>query len=152
MALDWISAAPWWLVAGVLVAAELATGTFYLLMLALGAAAGAITAHLGPGLPIQLAVAAVAGSAATTLCYLRRRRQPRAAPTQRNSDVHLDIGSALRVPKWQADQSARVNYRGAPWTVRFAGPGLPEPGEHVIVAVQGSDLLVAAAAQSREAP
>ena len=29
----------WWIVAGVLVAVELATGTFYLLMLALGATA-----------------------------------------------------------------------------------------------------------------
>ena len=36
----------WWVLAGVLVAAELATGTFYLLMIALGAAAAAIGAHL----------------------------------------------------------------------------------------------------------
>ena len=32
----------WWLVTGVLVAAELMTGTFYLLMLATGAAAAAL--------------------------------------------------------------------------------------------------------------
>ncbi|NBW48225.1 MAG: NfeD family protein, partial [Betaproteobacteria bacterium] len=32
----------WWIVAGVLVAIELATGTFYLLMLALGAVAAAV--------------------------------------------------------------------------------------------------------------
>ncbi len=31
----------WWVLAGVLVAVELATGTFYLLMLALGAATAA---------------------------------------------------------------------------------------------------------------
>ena len=37
----------WWLTVGALVAAELATGTFYLLMLALGAAAGAMAAHAG---------------------------------------------------------------------------------------------------------
>ena len=35
----------WWIVAGVLVAAELATGTFYLLMVAIGCAAGALAAH-----------------------------------------------------------------------------------------------------------
>ena len=39
--MDWSASTGWWLAAGVLVAAELATGTFYLLMLALGAAAGA---------------------------------------------------------------------------------------------------------------
>ena len=38
-AMDWSASTGWWLAAGVLVAAELATGTFYLLMLALGAAA-----------------------------------------------------------------------------------------------------------------
>jgi membrane protein implicated in regulation of membrane protease activity len=32
----------WWVVAGLAVAAELATGTFYLLMLAVGLAAGAV--------------------------------------------------------------------------------------------------------------
>jgi membrane protein implicated in regulation of membrane protease activity len=37
--MDWNWATAWWIVAGVLVAAELATGTFYLLMLAAGAAA-----------------------------------------------------------------------------------------------------------------
>ena len=37
----------WWVLAGAAVAVELATGTFYLLMIALGLAAGAIAAHLG---------------------------------------------------------------------------------------------------------
>ena len=37
--MDWSSATVWWVAAGVLVAAELATGTFYLLMLAIGTAA-----------------------------------------------------------------------------------------------------------------
>jgi len=35
----------WWLIAGSLVGIELMTGTFYLLMLAIGASAGAIAAH-----------------------------------------------------------------------------------------------------------
>ena len=37
--MDWSASTVWWLAAGVLVAAELATGTFYLLMLALGCVA-----------------------------------------------------------------------------------------------------------------
>ena len=40
----------WWLMAGVAVAIELLTGTFYLLMLAIGSAAGAVVAHTGLGL------------------------------------------------------------------------------------------------------
>ena len=36
----------WWLLAGVAVVTELLTGTFYLLMLAVGLAAAALAAHL----------------------------------------------------------------------------------------------------------
>jgi membrane protein implicated in regulation of membrane protease activity len=42
----------WWVLAGIAVAVELATGTFYLLMLALGLAAGAVASHLGFGVPL----------------------------------------------------------------------------------------------------
>ena len=44
----------WWLLTGGAVAIELLTGTFYLLMLAIGMAAGAVTAHLGGGVVMQL--------------------------------------------------------------------------------------------------
>jgi membrane protein implicated in regulation of membrane protease activity len=44
----------WWLVAGVLVAVELLTGTFYLLMLAIGMAAAACAAHLGGNATVQI--------------------------------------------------------------------------------------------------
>ena len=39
----------WWLATGVVVIVELLSGTFYLLMLAIGLAAGAVAAHLGLG-------------------------------------------------------------------------------------------------------
>ena len=45
--MDFGLATGWWLLAGVLVAVELLTGTFYLLALALGAAAAALAAHAG---------------------------------------------------------------------------------------------------------
>ena len=54
----------WWLLTGVAVAAELMTGTFYLLMFALGLAAAAIAAHMGLGLASQLVIAAIVGGGA----------------------------------------------------------------------------------------
>lgn len=132
----------WWLVAGLLVAAELATGTFYLLMLALGCSAGAVAAHLGLGPAGQILAAAVCGGGATAGWHLRRMRNPRSAPAQSNRDVLLDIGERVRVEHWQADGTARVQYRGASWSVRYQGPGQPLPGEHVIVAMNGSQLSV----------
>jgi membrane protein implicated in regulation of membrane protease activity len=145
--MDFSAATLWWVLAGVLVAAELLTGTFYLLMIALGAAAGALAAHAGLGFTGQIVAAAVAGGGATALWHWKRAQSPRSAPPETNRDVNLDIGQALQVPEWAEDGTARSSYRGASWAVRFEGSGKPQPGEHVIVAVHGNELRVAPAAR-----
>ena len=143
--MDFSAPTVWWVVAGVLVAAELMIGTFYLLMIALGAAGAALAAHAGMSATAQVVVAAVVGGGATALWHWKRARSPRSAPSESNRDVNLDIGRSLQVPAWQPDGSARATYRGAAWSVRYAGEGAPAPGEHVIVAVQGNELRVARA-------
>jgi len=135
----------WWLVAGLLVVAELFIGSFYMLMLALGCAAGAIAAHLGLGYPTQLFTAAIVGAGTTALWHYRRASAPRSAPVESNRDANLDIGQALQVEAWDAQGAARVSYRGSAWNVEYRGPGTPAPGTHVIVAVQGNRLIVAPA-------
>jgi membrane protein implicated in regulation of membrane protease activity len=57
-------ASVWWVACGLLVAVELATGTFYLLMLALACAAAAVSAHLGSSLAVQMMTAALIGGIA----------------------------------------------------------------------------------------
>jgi membrane protein implicated in regulation of membrane protease activity len=52
--MDVSAATGWWVAAGIAVAAELGTGTFYLLMMAFGLAAAAVAAHLGLALPAQM--------------------------------------------------------------------------------------------------
>jgi membrane protein implicated in regulation of membrane protease activity len=141
--LDWSASTLWWLLSGGLVAAELATGSFYLLMLALGCVAGAATAHMGMGVASQLVTASVLGGAATTAWHLWRRGHVGNAPAESNRDVNLDIGQTLHVASWKHDGSARVPYRGATWSVRWAGNGPPVAGDLVIVAMNGSELLVA---------
>jgi len=140
--MDWSASTLWWLAAGALVAAELATGTFYLLMLALGAATGALAAHAGLAGTTQVLAAALLGGGAVVLWHLRRR-QPAAPAAGANPDIHLDIGSTVQVAQWSADGSARVSYRGAAWDVRHVGAGQPRPGAHVIRGVDGNCLLVA---------
>jgi membrane protein implicated in regulation of membrane protease activity len=132
----------WWIATGILVAAELATGTFYLLMLAVGSAAAAIAAYFGVAFSGQLVAAALIGGGAVALWHVKRSREPAAAPVSENRDVNLDIGERVRVTQWDPDGSARVNYRGAAWSARFAGSGTPAPGEHVIRAVDGNRLLL----------
>ena len=140
--MDWSAAIWWWIATGTLVAAELASGTFYLLMLAIGAAAAAVAAHAGLAFSAQLIVAAVIGGGAVTAWHLKRGRQSAAAPASQNRDVNLDIGERVEVSAWNADGSATVSYRGAKWQARWLGPGSPSPGPHVIRAVEGSRLLL----------
>ena len=87
----------WWILAGVAVAVELATGTFYLLMFALGCVAGAIGAHLGLATTAQVVLAAIFGGGATALWHWRRASQPRSEPAATNRDVNLDIGERIHV-------------------------------------------------------
>lgn len=132
----------WWVLAGALVIAELLTGTFYLLMLALGSVAAAVAAHAGVAGSGQFVAAALVGGGATAAWHFKRARAPRSAPAASNADVSPDIGQTVQVQAWQHDGKARVPYRGSSWAVRHAGPGEPRPGEHRIVAVHGSELDV----------
>jgi len=143
--MDFSAATLWWVIAGVLVAVELATGTFYLLMMAIGAVAGALAAHAGLGATAQVVAAAVVGGGATAAWHLRRARAPRSAPAQANRDVLLDIGGTVQVDAWSERGTARVHYRGADWAVRYSGTGTPAPGLHRIVALEGNELRVAPA-------
>ena len=141
--MDFSTATFWWFAAGLAVAAELATGTFYLLMIALGLAAAALAAHLGSGASGQIVAAALVGGGATALWHWHRYHQPRSAPARENHDVNLDIGERVTVSDWAADRTAQVRYRGSVWAARLA-PGAPaSPGEHHVAAVEGNWLVLA---------
>jgi len=132
----------WWVIAGVLVAAELASGTFYLLMIALGTVAGAIAAHLGLGGAAQISVAAVVGGGATAIWHFKRSSAPPPPPVSENRDVNFDVGESVHVEAWGADRTARIAYRGSTWTARLA-PGAPvSTGLHEVTAVEGNWLVL----------
>lgn len=132
----------WWVIAGVLVAAELAVGTFNLLLLALGMVAGALAAHAGLSEPAQFVIAAVVGGGAVLLWRARRKRMPTPVPGAPDRNLNLDIGSPVHVAHWRADGTARVQYRGTAWDVRFSGQGVPAAGDYTIRALDGNCLLV----------
>lgn len=132
----------WWVAVGALLAVEMTTGTFYLLMLAVGAMGGAVAAHLDASFATQLITASLIGGGAVGLWHLRRQRQPASLPAQSNRDVNLDIGERVHVARWHADGTANVQYRGAQWSARYTGADAPAAGEFVIRAIDGSRLLL----------
>lgn len=129
----------WWLLAGAAVAVELLTGTFYLLMLGIGLAAGALAAHAGLSVPLQLVVAAIVGGGAVAGWHVRRRTLPGTGP---GTNLDFDAGEAVHVGAWSAENTAQVRYRGSVWTAVPAG-GTPQgTGAHRVQSVDGSRLVV----------
>lgn len=138
---DWMI---WLIAAGVLVVLELFTGTFYLLMIAIGLAAGALAALAGAGAAVQLLAAASVGVVATAVLHRSRFGHSRRGNAARDPNVNIDIGQRLEVAQWD-DGHARVKYRGALWDVEL-GPGAhAQPGMFKIVEIQGSRLIVSGA-------
>lgn len=132
----------WWMLAGATVALELLTGTFYLLMIAVGFSAAAVAAHLGAGPVLQILVAAAVGGGAVVAWHLKRDRSRSELPAQANANVNMDIGETVQVSAWNSDGTANVKYRGANWTVMHRAGVSPSEGAHRVVEVIGNRLLV----------
>jgi membrane protein implicated in regulation of membrane protease activity len=138
---DWIN---WLVAAGVLVVLELFSGTFYLLMIAIGLGFGALAAWGGASAPVQTIVAAVVGVIATGLLHRSRFGRPARGSPARDPNVNIDIGQSLTVDEWHGGK-ARVMYRGALWDVELGQGATAEAGRFKIVEVQGSRLIVTGA-------
>ena len=135
----------WFVIAFGLLIAELTTGTFYLLMVAIGCAVGGLAAVAGATLPLQLVTGAAVGFAATMV--LRRTRwgaKRLQSDAATNRDVILDIGEVVQVADWR-DGTAHVRYRGCQWDATLEPGAAARPGAQVIKAIRGSTLVLAPA-------
>jgi membrane protein implicated in regulation of membrane protease activity len=128
----------WWIAGAALVAAELLTGTFYLLVVGVALAFGGIAAWAGAGTAAQWLVAAMLGMAGTLFLQRWKRRVTTRTPVQQG----LDIGQMVQVQSWGPDGTARVSYRGSTWDAELAATGLPQAKTMYIAAMRGSVLIL----------
>ena len=131
----------WWILAGFFVAMELLSGTFYLLMLAIGAVAGALAAHAGLDPQWHWVAFTVVGGGAVVALYLSRRTFGKRTSIEARHD-NLDLGATVDVTGWSADGVARVHYRGSDWSARLARRGPLCTGPHRIAGQDGNVLLI----------
>jgi membrane protein implicated in regulation of membrane protease activity len=135
---DWV----WWFVlAFVLVVAELLTGTFYLLMIAIALAGAGAASLAGASLTVSLLIAAILGFSGALL--LRRVRLSRGQNEQAEPLQNMDVGQTVKVDGWTGSRTARASYRGAQWDVELAPGEDAQPGEFVIQSIQANRLVVA---------
>jgi len=136
----------WFIVAGILVIMEIFTGTFYLLMISFGLAAGGVAGLIGGDTSLQLIVAAVVGAISTYALRRSHIGSPQKVEVARDPNAHLDIGKAVKVNDWLIDGSgkstARVMYRGAMWDVELEPHAVSKPGTFMIKELRGSCLIV----------
>jgi membrane protein implicated in regulation of membrane protease activity len=129
----------WWILATLLIGAELVTGTFYLLAIGIAFAFGGVAAFAGASIPLQWLTAGVLAVVGTMIAHHWRARRGEPAP-----QPGLDIGRRVRVDSWHADGTARVDYRGTQWDAVLASEETPRRHTMYIVATRGSTLVLAA--------
>lgn len=127
----------WWILAAALVGFELTSGTFYLLVYGVAAAAGGIAAWLGVGLVGQLLTAGVIAVLGT----LALRHWKRGTDHTDSTVQDLDIGKSVQVESWQAGRG-QVKYRGAVWDAEAESADVDSSRPLVIRAVRGNTLIL----------
>lgn len=135
----------WWIVTGFFVSLELLSGSAYLFMLALGAAAAALSAGLGATQAIQLMAAAFVGGLAVVVWHFHLLKR---GPLNHVTDfgtlapAQVHIGDHVEVEKWESDGTCRVKHQGEVCVGRHFGPQLPKHGRHRIKSVDGQFLVL----------
>jgi membrane protein implicated in regulation of membrane protease activity len=140
----------WLILAGVLLAAEMMTGTLALLFASAGALAAAALAGFAPeSLSLQIFVFALATVAGAVVAWQRLKRQRPSA-----GNVGTEIGQTVEVAVLPDEQGGlRVCYRGAEWSARLADRSLittVKVGESLVVLAQEGSLLVVGMAENKE--
>ena len=131
-----------WVIVGlVLVIAELVTGTFYLLVLGVGAFASALVSWAGANPLIQALAGGAVAIGGAMLVHHWHESHRKADEGRAN---FLDRGQPVVLESWanEAAGLARVKYRGASWDARVAAASKPVPGSTLYIDAQEGQTLV----------
>ena len=129
----------WFLLAFALLGLEMMSGTFYMVVFSLAAAAGGVMAYLQVSSTLQLVAAGLVGVIGTW-----GLRTWRAANSDKDNtaDQNLDIGHPVQVEAWRDDGTARVQYRGSQWDAELESADTPRTGPLYIKHRRGSLLIL----------
>lgn len=128
----------YWLVLGlILLGLEMATGTFYLLIVAVGMAVGGLVAWLGASVVWQLILCAITVVAGTLILQSWKAKQKVVSVNN-----NFDIGQPVKIIKWHDNGTARVSYRGSEWDAELQSADAPRDGQFYIAAMHGSGLVL----------
>ena len=121
---------------------EVSTGTFYLLVVAVGFAAAGLIALTDLGIAVQIVVCIVAIAIAMVILRKTGVLKKRGSNPSTNASINMDIGQTVNIEAWTAQRTARVWYRGTHWEAELI-PGVEAvQGQHIITETRGNTLVV----------
>jgi membrane protein implicated in regulation of membrane protease activity len=127
----------WFSLALILLGLEMVTGTFYLLVISIGMAAGGTVAFRGGSLSWQLMLCALTVIAGVFILRYWKNGQ-----ATKQVSASLDIGLPVKVLHWHENGLARVFYRGAEWDAELESADMPRVNTLYIAAIRGSSLVL----------
>ena len=127
----------WFIAFCVILGAEMIFSTVYLLALAAGALAAALTCLAGTNIAAHVTTAAIVTIAGIVIAFFSLKRRK----LRQEQDLNQpDLGHEVKVEKVY-DYRARVNYRGTFWDA-VAEEGELSPGIWLIARVDGTRLVL----------
>jgi membrane protein implicated in regulation of membrane protease activity len=128
-----------WLVFGAMfMFAELATGTFYLLVIGLACVYPAIAAYVDASFGMQMTVLGSGTLVHVLIVMIVLKCRSSGSP----SDIPTDIGQRVEVIEWLDESTARVRYRDAEWEADKMRAEMPDASHGIINSIQGSRLII----------
>ena len=127
----------WFLLAFIMLALEMATGTFYILVMSVALAIGGLVALAGLDLTWQLTVSALAGIIGILVLQQRKRKAPLV-----NQASNPDVGEQVSVLTWRENGKLRVYFRGTEWDAELASSDVAREQALYIKATRGSTLIL----------
>ncbi len=130
----------WFVLALIVVIAEMNLMSFYLLAVAIGATAGGISAYCEHSFQQQIMYAAIATLVASIGCYFLRKRFKQMSDKHSNQ---LDVGQrvVVKADNIKEDGTAQVSYRGAQWDA-YKPQAVLTPGIYFITKIDGAKLVL----------
>ena len=131
----------WLIIAGILLIAEMLSGTFYLLMLAIAAVCAWFVLLAGADFLTQTIFFLICAAILTVLT--RRYRYRLNARNRPNLAENLDAGQIITVHEW-IEGIGHTHYRGTQWAVQLEHPDEQtlHDGSYRIVRLDGTQIRV----------
>lgn len=129
----------WFVAAFVLVAAELMSGTLYLLVIGVGAAAAGALALAGAGFAAQLACAAVVSVGGS---FVLQRLKRGGKGRTKDAGLSFDAGQTVEVVELLPGGGLRVNYRGTQWDAEIEGCAAAALGDRLTIKSTRANTLI----------